>query len=213
MLRNVLLVNAMSTTIRPPLQVNMPLGKRLAEVAAYNREALLAFVNGVADGWERRDLAAWLVGPYRLATWHPTEPAFVAHDVALTLSHAAIDETLHEARFYVVAALQALATAGGARDFDELPFVVQARRTQGIVPACDELGNTGWVAINDPRGQLPRRLGAVLAVDALVHWHHYPSRIRFCARCERLAFARPGDPCARCSGKMKSDPRVETRDE
>ncbi len=212
MLHKVLLVNAMSTTIRPLLQVNLPLGKRLAEVAAYNREALLSFVNGVADGWERRDLAAWLVGPYRHATWHPTEPAFVTHDAALTLSHVALEWTLTDARFEVVAALQAVCATGGQRDNDELPFVVAARRTNGLVPACDDLGNTGWIAINDPRGQLPRRVGALLAVDALVNWRDYPARIRICARCERLAFARQGDACARCSAKMKADPRAEPSD-
>lgn len=164
------------------------------------RIAGVAFLNGVTDGWKKSDLAAWLAGPYRAVTRAADDarrdtPRLVATDTArVSMSDGLVrlDEIICEARWRVLAALEAAAMARGP-----IALATRARALGHVRGVVDADGRSAWVAIDAPGMRLRDRVLSLFAVDALAHPLDYARALTVCHRCERVLF----DAAARGRGE------------
>jgi hypothetical protein len=144
------------------------------------RRTALEMLRGAPD-WDKRDLAAWLTGPYRHVTrhvWHGERTVVVPAGV--TLSGVTVREVCVQARDVVLAAL-AQAQTDGMR-----AIAADAVSRGRIVPAVSALGGC-WVA-NDATARLADRVLALLAVDWLARPRDYANALFVCRECESVRF-------------------------
>jgi hypothetical protein len=166
-------------------------GTLAAGVAAACRYAGTEFLRGVRAGWDARDLAAWLTGPYADATRHAPRGEHAARTDAAEPETARLRDVLGHARSSALAALEeACSSAGG------LTFVREAIRAGAVVPARVE-GGSCWIPV-DLRGMhLAERVLSLFAVDLLLYPEDYSGALVICPLCEAVVY----DPEARALGQ------------
>jgi len=155
------------------------------------RKAGLAFVRGVALGWDETDLERWRRERYAKLASKPTD---VFHMTPVRSSVEAIiprmSDVLREARWKVFAALDE-AAHGNTR------FIQQVAREKLI--ARDE--TLGWVPV-DRRGAVLRgRVLSLFAVDALYRPSDYRTILLACPRCESVVFDLEARRAGQCCGE------------
>jgi hypothetical protein len=177
----------------------LTLGVTAVSIAVEARDAGLAFLDGSASRWGKRDLADWLSGPYAAITSY----AGARHHRQRRASDSIGDELdiapiLLDARWHVLAELEAAALPFGQPEFAERllarGYVVPARADDGIA----------WLPI-DGDGRLWTRVLSLFAADALARPRDYASALYVCHRCESVvfdAFARQRGNC----GHHETDP-------
>lgn len=178
------------------------------DIAASCRAAALDFVNGVAQGWGKREVAEWLVGPYREATHLIHERAPVdARLPAAPVSGARIASILSRSRTQVLAQLEAAVLPRG-----RVAFVTEMVKSGLVLPIHDDL----WTPVDRERVRLRDRVLSLFAADYLMRAGDYVD-LFVCPRCESVVFdamARERGVCAtHQSGFVRRggsvDPRAE----
>lgn len=156
------------------------------------RSVALSFVNGVAGGWGKAELAAWLAGPYARSVRHAARPPYEQggpvrqsdHVVDLSASPLGADEVatlLRDARWRVLAGLE----SASAKTVDV--SYAGAALTRGlIVPCLDEGGRHGYAAAPTSNMRLHQRVLALFAVDRLMNPMLHRDALFVCSRCERV---------------------------
>jgi hypothetical protein len=148
------------------------------------RSAALGFMAGVAEGWDKLDLALWLTGPYAQATRHAThgERVAVAGGPSDVLDPAAVERLLTRVRGQLLASLEKASLELGTLEFaDEM-------LERGLVrKLTDADGRDAWVPVDHPRLRLRDRLQALFAADHLNGPYSYVE-LFVCHRCEAVVF-------------------------
>jgi len=152
------------------------------------RRTGIAFMRGVALGWDAHDLETWQRESYGML-------AVVPRDVFLStparVSAAApiptLGDLLREARWKVFAALEE-AAAGHAR------FVQQIAGERLI--ARDS--SVGWVPVDRKGASLRGRVLSLFAVDCLLRPSDYRTLLLACPRCESVVFSEEARREGRC---------------
>jgi hypothetical protein len=153
------------------------------------REAGLAFMRGVAAGWDRRDLAVWLLQKYGALAVKPREKGQAVPPDSGVQSQT-ISDVLRVARWKAFAALEEAAT-GQSR-------FVQAIAAKGLI-ARDE--RVGWVPVDRPGARLRGRVLSLFAVDCLGRPADYKTLLFACPRCESIVFDAAAREAGRCCGQ------------
>ena len=157
-------------------------GLRREEVADECRAAALAFMTGVASGWEKVDVARWLVGPYAAATRHAPRAAAGAPRGGALVDEVALEALLTRVRGQLLASLERASLDNGSLDLAEES--VQRGLVHRVV---DETGGDAWVPVDRPRMRLRERVGSLFAADWLNVPHAY-LELLVCHRCEAVVF-------------------------
>ena len=174
-------------------------GSTRESVAAECREAALAFVNGVAAGWDKLDLVLWLTGPYARATGHlPRGERVAGLDDETELTDDSIEELVTRVRSILIAALETAALGEGTLD-----FAVEAM-DRGLVRRAEDLdGEIVWVPADLTRMRLKDRVRSLFAADYLNDPGAYVD-LYVCHRCENVVF----DENAKRLGACQNHKRV-----
>ncbi len=159
-------------------------GVSARDVAHASRSVALAFLNGVAGGWGKAELAAWLSGPYAGVTRFAAGPTHGQSDPpagqsAPPLGADDIATVLRDARWRALAALEA-ASGTGAN------YATTARARGLVVPCLDDGGHHGFAAASATNARLHDRVLALFAVDRLVNPTLHRDALYVCSRCERV---------------------------
>lgn len=174
------------------------------------RGAALAFMSGVAIGWDKVDLALWLTGPYARATRHAKRGERVADVGAFSeqaresIEDETIEELVLRVRGQLIAALESAALSDGSLDFAEEAV------SRGLVRrATSAEGEQVWVPVDAARLRLKDRVASLFAADFLNSPTDYRALV-VCHRCESVTFdanARRFGLCAahRISGVVPRD--------
>lgn len=164
---------------------------RLADVADSCRYGALAFLNGVLGEWGKKELAAWLSGPYADVTRHARERISLANLTnPRTITPHVVNRVMREAHQEVVETLRTLSEPEGGVTFtfDALDsFVVRCEDADGV---------EGFVPTATPRMRLADRVLSLIAVDYLARPEDYEERLAVCTRCAIIGF----DAAARARG-------------
>lgn len=172
-------------TFPPDGATTLPQGIDAESVAEDCRDAALAFMHGVAQGWDKLDLAFWLTGAYTRATRHghnAERVTGVGDEPRAEVSPAALEDVMRRARGQLLASLEKAALADGTPDF------VDAAVSRKLVRrAEDRAGNDVWVPVDRARMRLRDRLESLFAADCLNAPSLY-SELLVCRRCEAIAF-------------------------
>jgi hypothetical protein len=157
------------------------------------REAGLDFLEGAASGWGKRDLAEWLIGPYRaLAQRRDARgPVAATKSVAEQTIASLIDLT----RIGVASTISELGTG-------EWHTVLDAIQNHSIEPAR-AAGELIWLPIDQPRMRLETRVLSLFLVDYLLEPEVYERDVSFCDACFHVAFDGAGRACSRCEAESR----------
>jgi hypothetical protein len=152
-------------------------------VARDCKDAALDLLSGIARGWEKRELAEWLVGPYAHATRHtPRGERIAVFDGGAPIADAAIDELLTRVRVQTLASLERAVLDGGALDFSA--EIIH----RGIVTrAFDAEGADVWLPRDPVRLRLRDRVRSLF----VAHYMNDPAAydtLFVCPRCEEVSF-------------------------
>jgi hypothetical protein len=172
------------------------------EVADACRAAGLAFVNGVASGWNKTDLARWLVGPYREASCPlaGAERETIDPDVRNRRVDARVVRLLHDVRAHVVRGLE-----GSPDGLVDLPcWAVSAG---SILRSRHPDGQAGFIPVDWPRMRLEDRVMSLFAVDCLVRGDDYATKLVVCRKCKRVAFDEEARTVGLCALHYRPVPR------
>lgn len=167
------------------------------------RRAGLAFMEGVAAGWTRRELGLWLVGPYREATTRATGSNPPPSAGSGEVDTASVSDVLRETRWAVFAALED-AMHGQTK------FVQGLARQRLIVKDV----RYGWVAVDLNGARLRNRVLSLFAIDQLSRPSDYLHKLLACPRCEGIVFdenlRQNGHGCARVPSPSALPPPAAT---
>lgn len=166
------------------------------EIADECRDVAVAFLNGAHSGWGKRELAAWLIGPYARATSYvrrgTVEPSFDGgSDIERAVSPTALARVMDDARSEVIATIGSLTVPE-----EGVAFAFAAISRALVVRCADELGDLGWAPFPPQRLRLADRLLSLVAVDYLARPLDYEQAFAVCERCGVVAF----DTTARSRG-------------
>jgi hypothetical protein len=171
------------------------------DVAEACRSAAVDFLDGVRDGWGKRELAAWLVGPYHqlsLLRCPIDEMPFATierapHSAApKRVAEQDVDKTMRDAREQVLKVIQRFASGDPTAE----TFVWRVRSRGALARVEDETGRTGLVPNEAPAQRLVERILSLIASDYVARPLDYEDRVTICATCKTVTF----DPHARESG-------------
>jgi hypothetical protein len=158
-------------------------GSTRETIAEECREAALSFMEGVARGWDKLDLALWLTGDYARATRHSKHGERVAA-VAYgpDLPGETIEELVVHARGQLIASLEKAALEHGA-----LEFVEEVVERGHVRKVTDTEGRDAWIPVDGSRMRLRDRLRSLFAADYLNAPYTY-AELFVCHRCEAVVF-------------------------
>jgi hypothetical protein len=163
----------------------LPQGCTVHEVAERCREAALEFMAGTNGGWSRKDLAHWLVGPYRHAVSATSMSAkrtktCVAAD--RLVDDMTIERLLVRTRERV---LEMIATSSISWTLSTFPRdMVDAGFVAGV---RDRNGAMGYAAVDYPDLRLVDRVASLFIADYLTRPGDYESVIA-CEDCGEVSF-------------------------
>jgi hypothetical protein len=143
-------------------------------------------MRGVANGWDRRDLAVWLLQTYGKLAIKPTEKMDRVSAESGVQSQT-ISDVLREARWKAFAELEEAAT-GQAR-------FVQVAVNKGLIVRDEKLA---WVPVDRPGARLRGRVLSLFAVDCLLRPSDYRNLLLACSRCENVVFDAAAKEAGRC---------------
>lgn len=152
-------------------------------VGADCREAALAFMAGVASGWDKLDLAFWLTGPYARATRHAKRgERDIAVDDGEELSEHDIEELVTRVRGQLIASLEK-----AALEYGSLEFAEEAMERGLVRQMVDDEDRDVWIPLDGSRMRLRDRVRSLFAADYLNTPYAY-AELFVCHRCEAVVF-------------------------
>jgi hypothetical protein len=159
-------------------------GSTRESLATDCRDAALAFMSGVASGWNKRDLALWLTGPYACATRHAprVQPAARLVVAPLEIAPATIEQLVTRVRGQLLASLEKAALDFGTLDFTD--EVMQRGLVRKVVAAS---GREAWVPVDAVRMRLRDRVRSLFTADFLNAPYTYAD-LFVCHHCEAVVF-------------------------
>ena len=195
----------------PTEQVSVPRENRLASrlpveengdtIALACRSAALSFMDGVAQGWSKFDLAMWLASQYAHATrFAPRgertlpEPVQSERREADPVGGERLHEVMDNARIHTLALAEELSLPGGDSE-----FIDDAIARGLLTPIEDHQGELLWIPVDAARMRLRDRVRSLFVVDYLLSPHLYAESIFVCQRCERVVFDVSSKPLGQCS--------------
>lgn len=162
-------------------------------VAEACRSTALKFLDGSRAGWEKKELADWLVGPYRRLTllrysvaelaWADVLDAREAPPSSRPLTHLRIQDMIERTRAEVVSRLE-----GFAQSDDAALFVLDARDNGSVIRCRDARGGEGFLPVDRPGMKLADRVLSLFATDYLLRTADYDHLCTVCWRCETVTF-------------------------
>ena len=172
----------------------------MSSLADSCRYAALAFLNGTLGAWGKKELGAWLAGPYadvtgrgRVSDLPPSAPpSTLAPRSSRELAPYAVSRVMREAHEEAIEVLRQLAEPEGGVSFAFGAVDTLVEHTyDGSIDneAC-------WVPRAPSRMRLADRLLSLLAVDYLSRPEDYESKLFICSRCTLVGF----DAAARARG-------------
>jgi len=171
-----------ATAARP-----LPSGVRVNDVADSCRYGALAFLNGVLAAWGKRELAAWLSGPYRDVTRFAREGLDLSARREASgrrkISPYAIERVMKESHEEILATLRSLALPDGG-----VSFAFAALGGALVTRCVDDEGEIGWVPVSPMRMRLADRVLSLVAVDYLARPEDYEEALAICSTCHVVAF-------------------------
>ncbi|HEY2514642.1 MAG TPA: hypothetical protein VGI39_27445 [Polyangiaceae bacterium] len=188
--------------------VLLPDGVRALDVADRAREALLALLRGVGNGWGKREVARWLVGPYHEVTAYAAvqedpEDSTTFRRVPRRVATEALDDVLRGAKEELLATLILAAPPDS-----DVRFSQRAILAGHVVRTRDAKGRGGWTAVDAPRMRLSDRVVSLAAVDYLMRPADYLALLSVCGVCQAVSFDaqdRVRGQCTRCTQPNKRD--------
>jgi hypothetical protein len=192
-------------------------GFTIDDVAEACRSAAIDFLDGVRDGWGKRELAAWLVGPYHqlsLLRCSADELAF-----AEVVDHAPrssspkrvaeqdVETTMRDARDQVLKIVQRFA----AGDPSAETFVWRVRSRGALSRVEDETGRVGLVPNEAPTQRLVERILSLIASDYVARPLDYEERVTICSTCKTLTFDADARESGDCGAHRVSGSGVHSR--
>jgi len=171
------------------------------------RAAALAFMAGVATGWDKLDLVLWLTGPYARATRHTKrgERVAVFDEPDEVVSDATVEELVTRVRGQLLASLERAALELGALDFTN-----EAIERGHVKKALAADGRMTWVPVDGARMRLRDRVRGLFAADHLNAPYDY-AELFVCHRCETVVFDESAKRIGICGAHRLSG--VVTRDD
>jgi hypothetical protein len=154
------------------------------------RAAGLAFLDGVAAGWGKRELAEWLAGPYGEITL--ARPMRAPSPRAMgTVDSGALFMLMRRTRRAVVSAVRDI----GEGDWH---LVTTAIADGHLEPARSAEGELVWLPANGPRMRLESRVLSLFLVDYLFRPEAYDMEMSWCPACDDITFNGADRACDRC---------------
>jgi hypothetical protein len=159
------------------------------------REVALAFIAGVASGWGKADLAAWLAGPYRAVARRASRPAGHRSEPPFAVAQDKLETVMRDARWAALAALERASVAKGRT------LLVERAATRGhLVAVRHPSGRKQWMPVDAPGMRLVDRVLSLLAADCIARPDDYASLLVVCPRCEAVWFNRRAKQSGGCPG-------------
>jgi len=144
-------------------------------------------VNG-SPAWDKAELAAWLVGSYRDATWTGSYPARPPRSVSESPRAKVLGDVIAEARWRVLSILESVAL-----DSRAIGRLTSHRAVQRFI---DPRGIEGYRPIDVARMRLADRVVSLFAADARARPRDYArGGVHVCSLCERVTIQNGGTPC------------------
>jgi hypothetical protein len=169
------------------------------EVAEGCRSAALDLLDGIRRGYWKRELAHWLVGPYRELTlvslsreeraWAEVVPH--SHRRPAVPIDGRLQEVMMRAHDLVLTALARFSDRSDAG-----VFATRALARGAVIPFVDDFGEDGFAPVDLPGMRLVERVMSLVAADFLRRPHDYEMACTVCNVCATVVF----DPNSRESG-------------
>lgn len=199
--------------------VRLVSGFTIDDVAEACRSAAIEFLDGVRDGWGKRELAAWLIGPYHQLSLlrcsaeelafsdvfdHTPKPGAVSSRPR-RVADRDVDRTMRDARKEVLRVIEQFA----AGDPSAETFVWKIGSRGVLASVEDETGMSGVVPNELASQRLVERVLSLIAADYVARPFDYEDRVAICATCKTVTFdeearALGGD----CGGHRESGVRA-----
>lgn len=179
----------------------LPIEETSDSIALACRSAALSFMDGVAQGWSKFDLAMWLASPYAHATrFAPRGERTVEHrplgerGEPDPVGGERLHEVMDNARIHTLALVEELSLPRGDSD-----FIDDAIARGLLTPVEDHHGELLWVPVDAARMRLRDRVRSLFVVDYLLSPDLYAEALFVCHRCERVVFDVSSKQLGQCS--------------
>jgi hypothetical protein len=193
-------------------------GLTIEHVADGCRNAAIAFIDGVGSGWEKGELARWLVGPYHQLSMlrvpvgdmraAESSGVFPSANRRGTVSVDDVVRVMWEARDEVLRVVDEFER--GEPQAERFVWRLQSRGLFARVE--DDFGAHGLVPNETAPQTLADRVLSLIAADYIVRPFDYEDRVAVCRNCGVMTF-RPDARAERDCGTHRSPsgirPRVE----
>jgi hypothetical protein len=163
---------------------------RALEIADGARDAMLALLRGIGEGWAKREVAAWLAMPYaELTAFAEGDEDFEIDDSSTfrrlpkKVAPARLDEVLRAAKEETLATLILAAPPGS-----DVRFTTRAMAAGHVVRTRDAVGRGGWAPVDAPGMLLVDRILSLASVDYLMRPADYLGRLSVCGICQAVSF-------------------------
>jgi hypothetical protein len=184
----------------------LPEEVRAVAVAEECRDAMLALLRGVGDGWGKREVAEWLAVPYAKAT------AFAAVDFEdsgafrrppTKVGPARLEEVLRSAKEEALATLILAAPPDS-----DVRFSSRAISAGHVVRTRDAAGRNGWAPVDAPGMLLLDRILSLATVDYLMRPADYLALLSVCGICQAVSFDAQVRVRGHCPKHRKSSGKI-----
>lgn len=160
-------------------------GIRVADVADACRSAALAFAWSAHNGWGRRELARWLVGPYAHAV--AATRALRGSGMRAAVERCAIDEETIGGLLATTHA-ETIGMLRGIWSWTNDAAAVRARIGEGLVAGIvDEASELGFAPVDNVRMRLVERVRSLFVADYLSRPGDYAA-FAVCDDCDGATF-------------------------
>lgn len=164
------------------------------------RAAGLAFLRGAAAGWSKRELAVWLLGPYRAVSLRPAPKLVLALDdeddddstddpSSSGVRASAVEDLVELVRVAVGCTLAELRQG-------ETSAVTLAIREGRVACGSNADGSrVVWIPLDQPRMRLEGRVVSLFVADYLTRPEAYEHDLSVCPGCDGVSFDPTPPPC------------------
>jgi hypothetical protein len=177
-----------------PPRARLVQGLTVEHIADACRSAAIAFIDGVGAGWEKEELARWLVGPYHqlsmLRISHESMRSEVVSGVFPRRTEGVVvnDDVVRvmwDAREEVLAVIDAFERS--EPNAESFVWKLQARDVFARIE--DYRGDRGFVPNEAVPQHLSERVLSLIAADYIVRPFDYEDRVAVCRSCGVMTFS------------------------
>jgi hypothetical protein len=186
--------------------VALPEEVRAVTVAELCRDAMLALLRGVGDGWGKREVAEWLAVPYAEVTSLAAvdlEDSSTFRRLPTKVGPARLDEVLRNAKEEALATLILAAPPDS-----DVRFTNRAVAAGHVVRTRDATGRGGWAPVDAPGMLLLDRILSLATVDNLMRPADYLALLSVCGICQAVSFDAQVRVRGHCPKHRKSSGKI-----